>query len=119
MNQLAGAGVEPDAVNPAELAKLIEARETIPRGVLAEAIAASGDAGFSAEKYVAEAAVSDVSELDPVIDRILAENESQVAAYRGGKEGLLGFFVGAVMRETQGKANPKVVNERLREKLSA
>ena len=56
-----------------------------------------------------------MSELDPVIDRILAENEAQVAAYRGGKEGLLGFFVGAVMRETEGKANPKVVNERLRE----
>jgi aspartyl-tRNA(Asn)/glutamyl-tRNA(Gln) amidotransferase subunit B len=119
MNQLAGAGVDPDAVDPGELAKLIEGRESIPRGTFAEAIAASGDPGFSAEKYLAEAAVSDVSELDPVIDRILAENEAQVTAYRGGKEGLLGFFVGAVMRETQGKANPKVVNERLREKLSA
>jgi aspartyl-tRNA(Asn)/glutamyl-tRNA(Gln) amidotransferase subunit B len=119
MNQLAGAGVEPDAVDAGELAKLIGARESIPRGVFAEAIAASGDPGFTAEKYVAEAAVTDVSEIDPVIDRILAENAAQVAAYRGGKEGLLGFFVGAVMRETQGKANPKVVNERLREKLSA
>jgi aspartyl-tRNA(Asn)/glutamyl-tRNA(Gln) amidotransferase subunit B len=119
MNQLAGAGVDADAVDPDELAKLIEGRETIPRGTFAEAIAASGDPGFSAERYLAEAAVSDVSELDPVIDRILAENEAQVSAYRGGKEGLLGFFVGAVMRETQGKANPKVVNERLREKLSA
>jgi aspartyl-tRNA(Asn)/glutamyl-tRNA(Gln) amidotransferase subunit B len=119
MNQLAGAGVDPAAVDPRELAKLIEGRETIPRGTFAEAIAASGDSGFSAEAYLAEAAVTDVSELDPVIDRILAENEAQVAAYRGGKEGLLGFFVGAVMRETEGKANPKIVNERLREKLSA
>jgi aspartyl-tRNA(Asn)/glutamyl-tRNA(Gln) amidotransferase subunit B len=119
MNQLAGAGIDPDAVDAAELAKLIEGRERIPRGTFAEAIAASGDPGFSADAYLAEAAVTDVSELDPVIDRILAENEAQVAAYRGGKQGLLGFFVGAVMRETQGKANPKVVNERLREKLSA
>jgi aspartyl-tRNA(Asn)/glutamyl-tRNA(Gln) amidotransferase subunit B len=119
MNQLAGAGVDPDAVDPGELAKLVEGREAIPRGTFAEAIAASGDPGFSAEKYLAEAAVTDVSELDPVIERILAENEAQVAAYRGGKQGLLGFFVGAVMRETQGKANPKIVNERLREKLSA
>ncbi len=119
MNQLAGAGVDPDAVNAAELAKLIEGRESIPRGVFDEAIAASGEPGFAAEEYLAEAAVTDVSELDPVIDQILAENTAQVAAYRGGKEGLLGFFVGAVMRETQGKANPKVVNERLREKLSA
>jgi aspartyl-tRNA(Asn)/glutamyl-tRNA(Gln) amidotransferase subunit B len=119
MNQLAGAGVDPGAVDPRELAKLVEGRETIPRGTFAEAIAASGDPGFTADKYLAEAAVTDVSELDPVIDRILAENEAQVAAYRGGKEGLLGFFVGAVMRETEGKANPKIVNERLREKLSA
>jgi aspartyl-tRNA(Asn)/glutamyl-tRNA(Gln) amidotransferase subunit B len=119
MNQLAGAGVDPDAVDAGELAKLIGGRETIPRGVFDGAIAASGEPGFSADKYLAEAAVTDVSELDPVIDRILAENEAQVAAYRGGKEGLIGFFVGAVMRETEGKANPKVVNERLREKLSA
>jgi len=42
-----------------------------------------------------------------------------VEQFRGGKEGLLGFFVGQVMRETQGKANAKVVNDRLREKLRA
>ncbi len=46
-----------------------------------------------------------------------AENEAQVNAYRSGKEGLLGFFVGQVMRELQGKANAKVVNERVRQKL--
>jgi aspartyl-tRNA(Asn)/glutamyl-tRNA(Gln) amidotransferase subunit B len=54
-----------------------------------------------------------------VIDVVLSANPGQVAAYRGGKEGLLGFFVGQVMKETQGKADPRVVNERLREKLSA
>jgi len=59
----------------------------------------------------------DASELDPVIDRILSENESQVEAYRSGKDGLLGFFVGQVMKETGGKANPKIVSDRLREKL--
>ena len=61
--------------------------------------------------------MSDAAELEPVIDRILAENPGQVAAYRGGKEGLLGFFVGQVMKETQGKANPRVVNDLVREKL--
>ncbi len=55
----------------------------------------------------------------PVVQRILDANPGQVAAYRGGKEGLLGFFVGQVMKETQGKANAKVVNERIREKLGA
>jgi aspartyl-tRNA(Asn)/glutamyl-tRNA(Gln) amidotransferase subunit B len=118
-NQFAAAGVEPERVDAAELAKLIAGRDTIPRGTLAEALAASGDDGFAAERYLAEAAVSDVSELDPVIDRILAANEGQVEAYRAGKEGLLGFFVGQVMKETDGKANPKVVNERLRERLRA
>ncbi len=50
---------------------------------------------------------------------MLAANPSEVESYRGGKQGLLGFFVGQVMRETQGKADPKVVNELLREKLGS
>jgi Asp-tRNA(Asn)/Glu-tRNA(Gln) amidotransferase B subunit len=98
---------------------VIAARGEIPRSAFAEALAESASLGFSADRYLAEAAIADVGELDPVIDRILDANESQVAAFRGGKEGLLGFFVGQVMKETGGKANPKVVNERLREKLRA
>ncbi|HEY6052846.1 MAG TPA: hypothetical protein VIU86_02880, partial [Gaiellaceae bacterium] len=62
--------------------------------------------------------VADVSELDPVIDAVIAANPEEVAAYRGGKEGLLGFLVGQVMKETGGAANPRVVNERLRQKLA-
>jgi len=119
MNELAATGVEPADVNAEELGKVIAARADIPRAAFAEALAASGDEGFSAERYLAESAIADVSELDPVIDRILGQNQQQVEAYRGGKEGLLGFFVGQVMKETGGKANPKVVNERVREKLNA
>jgi Asp-tRNA(Asn)/Glu-tRNA(Gln) amidotransferase B subunit len=63
--------------------------------------------------------VSDTAELEPIVDRILESNPGQVEAFRGGKEGLLGFFVGQVMRETDGKANPRVVSELVREKLSA
>jgi aspartyl-tRNA(Asn)/glutamyl-tRNA(Gln) amidotransferase subunit B len=119
MNELAGAGVDPDAVDGEELAKVIEARGSLPRPVFAEAIAKSGDAGFRAEPYLAEVAVSDADELAPLVDRILEANPGQVDAYRGGKEGLLGFFVGQVMKETQGKADPKAVNELLRERLRA
>jgi aspartyl-tRNA(Asn)/glutamyl-tRNA(Gln) amidotransferase subunit B len=119
MNQLAAAGVDPAAVNAAELGKLIEARDRIPRAAFVDALAASGDVGFAAERYLADAAISDESELEPVIARILVANEGQVAAYRSGKEGLLGFFVGQVMKETGGKANPKVVNELLRDRLKA
>jgi aspartyl-tRNA(Asn)/glutamyl-tRNA(Gln) amidotransferase subunit B len=119
MNELAGTGVEPDAVDGEELGKLIQARARIPRAVFVEALAASANAGFSADKYLADGVVADVSELEPLVERVLASNPGQVAAYRGGKEGLLGFFVGQVMKETEGKADPKVVNDLLREKLRA
>ena len=61
--------------------------------------------------------ITDASELDPVIDRVIAANEAQVLSFKAGKEGVLGYLVGQVMRETQGKANPKIVSERLLEKL--
>ena len=61
--------------------------------------------------------VSDTGEIDGVIDEVIAANPKQVEQFRGGKEGLFGFFVGQVMKASKGKANPKVVNERLREKL--
>jgi aspartyl-tRNA(Asn)/glutamyl-tRNA(Gln) amidotransferase subunit B len=117
MNQFAAAGIDPDAVNAEELGKLIEARSRIPRDKLTEALAASADPGFSAERYLGDGLVADTAELEPIVERILAANPGQVEAYRGGKEGLLGFFVGQVMKETQGKADPRVVNELLREKL--
>jgi aspartyl-tRNA(Asn)/glutamyl-tRNA(Gln) amidotransferase subunit B len=117
MNQFAALSIDPAQVNAAELGKLIEARETIPRATFDEALAASGNGDFSAERYLGEATISDASELDPVIDRVIAANETQVASFKAGKEGVLGYLVGQVMRETQGKANPKIVNERLREKL--
>jgi aspartyl-tRNA(Asn)/glutamyl-tRNA(Gln) amidotransferase subunit B len=119
MNQLAGAGIEPAAVNAAELARLIEARDRIPRTAFDEAIAHAGDPGFSADPYLAQEAVADAAALDPVIDEILAANAGQVEAYRAGKDGLLGFFVGQVMKATRGRADPRVVNERVREKLKA
>ncbi len=119
MNQLAATGVDPSDVNAGELARLVEARDRIPRAAFDEAIARVSEPGFSAEPYLADEAVSDVASLDPVIDEILAANPGQVDAYRGGKDGLLGFFVGQVMKATGGKANPKVVNERVREKLRA
>jgi aspartyl-tRNA(Asn)/glutamyl-tRNA(Gln) amidotransferase subunit B len=119
MNQFAATGIDPDAVNAEELGKLIEARSRIPRDKLTEALAASADPGFSAERYLGDGLVADAAELEPIVERILAANPGQVEAYRGGKEGLLGFFVGQVMKETQGKADPRVVNELLLEKLKS
>ena len=117
-NQFVAAGLDPAAVDPVELAKLVTARTEIPRAAFDEALARVAEPGFSAEPYLAQKAVSDVSELDPVIDRVIEANPGQVEAFRGGKDGLLGFFVGQVMKETGGKADPRVVNERVRAKLS-
>ena len=61
--------------------------------------------------------VSDTSAIDLLIDEVVAANPDQLASYRAGKQALFGFFVGQVIKASNGKANPKVVNERLRAKL--
>ncbi len=116
MNDFAGTGEDPAAVNVQEMALVLKA-PNLTRDALAAATVASAQAGFSAAAYIVQTAVSDESELGPAIDRVLAANPDQVATYRGGKEGVLGFLVGQVMKETQGKADPKVVNRLLRERL--
>jgi aspartyl-tRNA(Asn)/glutamyl-tRNA(Gln) amidotransferase subunit B len=63
--------------------------------------------------------VSDTGEIDRVIDEVMAASPNQLEQYRAGKETLFGFFVGQVMKASKGKANPKVVNERLKEKLKS
>ena len=63
--------------------------------------------------------VSDSSELEPIIDRIIMENSKQAEQFRSGKTKVLGFFVGQVMKETGGKANPKQVNDLVISKLTA
>ncbi len=61
--------------------------------------------------------VTDSGSIATAVDQVLAAHADKVAEYRGGKEKLFGFFVGQVMKATQGKANPQQVNEILREKL--
>jgi aspartyl-tRNA(Asn)/glutamyl-tRNA(Gln) amidotransferase subunit B len=117
-NSLVGAGVDPSAVSGQELARLVGARDRIPRAAFDEAVSKLGEPGFSADPYLAQEAVSDESELEPVVARVLAASPGEVEAYRGGKDGLLGFFVGQVMKETGGKANPRVVSELIKAKLA-
>lgn len=62
--------------------------------------------------------VSGSDSLDPLIEKIIADNPKQAEQYRQGKTKLLGFFVGQVMKETAGKANPQQVNELVRAKLA-
>ena len=63
--------------------------------------------------------VSDTASIETAIDQVLAANAKAVADYRGGNEKSFGFFVGHVMKATQGKASPQVVNELLKKKLQA
>lgn len=77
--------------------------------------------GKSAEEIVRQRGleqVSDAAEIERLVEQAIAANPKQVEQYRAGKEGLLGFFVGQVMKASQGKANPKIVNELLRAKLN-
>jgi aspartyl-tRNA(Asn)/glutamyl-tRNA(Gln) amidotransferase subunit B len=62
---------------------------------------------------------SDTGEIDTRVDEVLAANADKVAEYKSGKQQLFGFFVGQVMKAMGGKANPKIVNERLRAKLES
>ncbi|MFM8268570.1 MAG: Asp-tRNA(Asn)/Glu-tRNA(Gln) amidotransferase subunit GatB [Pseudomonadota bacterium] len=62
--------------------------------------------------------ISDTGAIEAAIDKVIAANPTQVADYKGGKDKLLGFFVGQVMKETKGQANPGMVNELVKKKLS-
>ncbi len=62
--------------------------------------------------------VTDTGAIDAVIDAVIAKNQDKLAEYRSGKDKLFGFFVGQVMKESGGKANPAMVNEALKAKLA-
>jgi aspartyl-tRNA(Asn)/glutamyl-tRNA(Gln) amidotransferase subunit B len=116
MNQLAA--IDPLPANAPALVELIRQRERITREALTASFASSATTMIDVKDVLAQTVVGDASELEPLVDRILAANPSQVESYRGGKQGVLGYFVGRVMKETQGKADPKIVNEILRRKLA-
>jgi aspartyl-tRNA(Asn)/glutamyl-tRNA(Gln) amidotransferase subunit B len=101
--------------NAGALARIVQANVT--REALDEAFDAAGKGPIDAVDYLARTALGDEGELGPIIDAVIAAHPEQVETFRNGKEGVLGFLVGQVMRETQGKADPKVVNRLLQEKL--
>ncbi len=62
--------------------------------------------------------MTDTGEIEAIVDEIIANNQAQVEQFKSGNEKILGFFVGQAMKATGGKANPKIINELLRSKLS-
>ena len=86
-----------------------------------DVFALMSETGESPEKIVEEKGlrqVTDTSAIEKIVDDVLAANPANVAAYKSGKVGLMGWFVGQVMKASQGKANPGVVNQLLSKKLS-
>jgi aspartyl-tRNA(Asn)/glutamyl-tRNA(Gln) amidotransferase subunit B len=76
--------------------------------------------GASPKQYIEEKGlvqISDESAIEGMIDKVLTQFPKEVGEFKAGKEKLLGFFVGQVMKETKGKANPKVLNEVLLRRL--
>ena len=104
----------------AELLKLVD-DGTISGKIAKSVFDEMAQSDKSARQIVAEQGlvqISDSSAIDDIVSKILAANPAEVQAYKSGKTKLLGFFVGQVMRETRGKANPKLVNEILKKKLA-
>jgi len=107
--------------NLAGLLKLID------KGVISGKIAKTvfeemAKTGLSPEEIVKEkqlVQVTDTSAIEEVVSKVLAACPKEVEAYKNGKTKLMGFFVGQVMKETKGKANPKIVNEVLRDMLKS
>jgi aspartyl-tRNA(Asn)/glutamyl-tRNA(Gln) amidotransferase subunit B len=111
-------------IHPNRLASLLN---LIKKGTISNSMAKSVfekmlDSKSTPEEIVQQeglAQVSDTSEIEKVIDSILAESTAQVEKYKSGKTNVFGFFVGQTMKQMKGKANPKVVNEILKAKLDA
>jgi aspartyl-tRNA(Asn)/glutamyl-tRNA(Gln) amidotransferase subunit B len=117
-----GESIEASPVSPAHAAELLGlvADGTISGTIAKQVFEIMLDSGEGAAEIVESRGLrqtSDTGAIDAAVDKVLAENGDKVEQYKAGKEALFGFFVGQVMKAMAGKANPKLVNERLRAKL--
>ena len=116
--------IEDCPINPGKLAGMVK---LISSGVISIKIAKTVfeemyKTGKDADTVVEEQGliqVSDTGEIEKIIDDVIKANPGQATEYRSGKEKLFGFFVGQVMKASKGKANPDMVNQLLKKKLSA
>ena len=117
-----GQSIDESPVSPEQLGKLLAlvARGTLSGKLAKSVFAKMFESGRDAEEIVeAEGLrqISDASALNGIIEGVLERSPKQVKQYQGGKKGVLGYFVGQVMRATRGQANPRLVNQMLRETL--
>ena len=117
-----GNSAENSPVGPERLAELLQLVDsgTVSLKVAREIFPELYSSGMTPEQLVKEKGllqVSDEGQLNDIINEVLAQHPAQVEQYRGGKEAVLGFLVGQVMKASKGKANPGMVNQILKEKL--
>ncbi|HNW25182.1 MAG TPA: Asp-tRNA(Asn)/Glu-tRNA(Gln) amidotransferase subunit GatB [Candidatus Gastranaerophilaceae bacterium] len=107
--------------NLAELVNLIE-KGTISNNIGKQIIPQMLKEGTKASEIIEKQGLSQISDegaIKEIVKKIIEANPEQVSAYKAGKVQLLGFFVGQVMKETQGRANPKTVNELIKSLLES
>jgi aspartyl-tRNA(Asn)/glutamyl-tRNA(Gln) amidotransferase subunit B len=117
-----GKSLETSAMRPESLGELAR---MVDEGIISAKMANDSfsglfDSGKAPEMYMREQGLTHISDsalIEQTVNQVLAANPAEVEAYRGGKTRLISFFVGQVMREMRGKANPALVNEVLQKKL--
>ncbi len=117
-----GVSIEKFPISPVNLAELLNLVEngTISGKIAKTVFPEMFDTGKTAKQIVEEKGlvqVGDRGEIEKIVKKVLDEHPKEVEKYKAGKKNIIGFFVGQVMRETKGRANPKIVNEVLRELL--
>jgi aspartyl-tRNA(Asn)/glutamyl-tRNA(Gln) amidotransferase subunit B len=117
-----GETIDQSPMNPAQAAELLGlvADGTISGTIAKQVFEIMLESGDGAAEIVEKRGLrqtSDTDAIDAAIDKVLADNADKVGEYRSGKQQLFGFFVGQTMKAMAGKANPQLVNERLRAKL--
>ncbi|MBL4615671.1 MAG: Asp-tRNA(Asn)/Glu-tRNA(Gln) amidotransferase GatCAB subunit B, partial [Magnetovibrio sp.] len=117
-----GVGITDSPISAAHLGQMLGliADDTISTKIAKDVFEAMLETGDAPDKIVGDKGlkqITDTGAIEAAVDAAIAAGEKQVAQYKGGNEKILGWFVGQVMKSTQGKANPGQVNKLLKEKL--
>jgi len=109
-------------ISAENLGKLVDliSKEVISGKIAKDVFVIMSETGKDPEQIVEEKGlkqVTDTGAIEAIVDKIISENPDNLAAYKAGKTNLLGWFVGQVLKQSQGKANPSIVNKLLKDKL--
>ena len=115
--------IEESPVSAESLGRLVDLieKDVISGKIAKDVFEIMSETGEDPEKIVEEKGlkqVTDTGAIEAIVDKVIAENPDKVNAYKGGKVGLIGWFVGQVIKESRGKANPQLVNRLLAAKLA-